>query len=156
MQPKKEKSLLGQCGKADRDDYYYSGLAIINNEEYGKQKVIESAIALCKNHAHELSFHDQTVWNCILTNTQVIHPRWCHAAYPGKSETKFFHEGIVHFAGSPKPWDLFGELYHPYAGIWYDTAKRSGLSFPKIRRYIQGNSWKRAFRIRKQYKAWIS
>jgi len=156
MQPEKEKSLLGQCGKADRDDYYYSGLAIINNEEYGNQRVIESSIELCKSHANELSFHDQTVWNCILKNPVTIHPRWCHEAYPGKSETKCFHDGIVHFVGSPKPWDLFGEFFHPYASIWYEAAKRAGLRLPKIRRYIQRHSWERAFRIKRQYQAWFS
>lgn len=155
MQPEKERILLGRCGKADGDSYYYSGLAIINNKEYRDQKITKSAIALCNKHAHELSFHDQTVWNCVLKNPQTIQPRWCHEAYPIKSETKFFHEGIVHFVGSPKPWDLFGEIFHPYARIWYEAARRAGLLFPKARRYGQRDSWKRAFRIRRQYAPWV-
>lgn len=155
MQPEKERILLGQCGKDDGADYYYSGLAIINNQEYREQRIIESSVALCKSHAHELSFHDQTVWNCILNNPETIQPRWCHEAYPVKSETKCFHEGIVHFVGSPKPWDLFGEFFHPYARIWYQAAKRAGLLFPKTRRYGQRESWKRAFRIRRQYDPWL-
>jgi lipopolysaccharide biosynthesis glycosyltransferase len=155
MQPEKERILLGQCGKADGDSYYYSGLAIINNQEYREQRIIESSIALSKSHAHELSFHDQTVWNCILNNPETIQPRWCHEAYPVKSETKCFHEGIVHFVGSPKPWDLFGEFFHPYAQIWYQAAKRAGLLFPKTRRYGQKDSWKRALRIRRQYAPWL-
>jgi lipopolysaccharide biosynthesis glycosyltransferase len=155
MQPEKEKNLLGQCGKTDGDDYYYSGLAIINNEEYRKQKIIESSIALCKSHAHQLSFHDQTVWNCILGTLQTINPRWCHEAYPGKSDLKHFYEGIVHFVGSPKPWDLFGEFFHPHACIWYKAAENAGLCFPKIRRYFKIESWRRAHRIRKQYYCWM-
>jgi hypothetical protein len=156
MQPEKEKSLLCQFGKEDGDDYYYSGLAIINNEEYRKQKIIKSSIELCKSHAHELSFHDQTVWNCILKNVVTIQPRWCHEAYPGKSEIKNFHKGIVHFVGSPKPWDLFGEYFHPYSPIWNEAAEKAGLSSPKIGRYFRWKSWKRAFRIRRQYQAWLT
>ena len=155
LQPEKEKKLLSQFGKGCDDWYYYSGLAVINNEEYRKQGIIESSISLCKRHAAELSFHDQTVWNCILKEPETIQPRWCHEAYPVKSEAKSFHEGIVHFVGSPKPWDLFSEFFHPYAGIWFEAARRAGLSFPTIRRYIQRNSWKRAFRIRRQYAPWL-
>jgi len=155
MRPEKEKELLGQFGKLDGDDYYYSGLAIINNEEYKKQNIIQSAIELCKSHAHELSFHDQTVWNCILNNPETIQPKWCHEAYPGKTKIKDFHEGIIHFVGSPKPWDLFGEFFHPYERVWYAVAKKAGLSYPKARRYFQRESWKRALRIRRQYAPWL-
>jgi lipopolysaccharide biosynthesis glycosyltransferase len=156
LQPQREKSLMGQFGKEDKDCYYYSGLAIINKEEYRKQNIIKNSIELCKISASELSFHDQTVWNCILKNVEVIPPRWCHEACPGKSEAKLFQEGIIHFVGSPKPWDLFGEFFHPYAKIWYEAARKAGLSFPKARRYFQLESWKRAFRIRRQYAPWLN
>jgi lipopolysaccharide biosynthesis glycosyltransferase len=156
MQPEKEKILLGQYGKADSDDYYYSGLAIIKNNEYRNQQIIEQSIELCRKHAHELTFHDQTVWNCVLSNLERIDSRWCHAAYPVTNELISLNGGIVHFVGSPKPWDLLGEIYHPYAGIWYEAARNAGLKLPKIRRYIQRHSWERALRIKRQYQGWLS
>jgi lipopolysaccharide biosynthesis glycosyltransferase len=154
-QPEKEQLLLSRFGKKGEDNYYFSGLAVINNNEYKKQGVIDKSFKLCKSYASELSFHDQTVWNCILQNQAVIDQRWCWKAYPAKPISTPFEGGIVHFVGSPKPWDLLGEFFHPYSKIWFETATEAGLSFPIARRYIQGSSWKRALRIKQQYRSWI-
>ena len=61
---------------------------------------------------------------------------------------------IIHFMGSPKPWDLGAEMLHPYADIWNEATAVAGLAFHKLRKYFQLYSWKRAWRIRRQYSVW--
>jgi hypothetical protein len=48
-------------------------------------------------------------------------------------------------------WDLGAEILHPYADIWNEATAVAGLAFPKFRKYFQAYSWKRAWRIRRQY-----
>jgi lipopolysaccharide biosynthesis glycosyltransferase len=153
-QPERERQLLNQSKKQDGDPYYFSGLALINNKEYKKQETIDKALTLCRNNSNNLVFHDQTVWNCVLKEVSVIHHRWCHDVYPSNSVKKECRDGIIHFVGSPKPWDLLGEFYHPCRKIWYEAACLAGLAMPKTRRYFQIKSWKRALRIKNQYKVW--
>jgi lipopolysaccharide biosynthesis glycosyltransferase len=155
LQPEPEKDLLRRYGKNDNDDYFFSGLAIINNALYKKNNICEKAIQFADQYSKKLSFHDQTIWNCVIERAENLESRWCHLAYPGDKKPYQFTGGIVHFVGSPKPWDLLGELKHPYSGIWVDAAKKAGLSFPRLRKYGDPENWRRAYRIRNQYKCWI-
>jgi lipopolysaccharide biosynthesis glycosyltransferase len=154
-QPDKEKRLLQGIQKTDNSDYFYSGLALINNSLYKQQEIITKALSICRDHPSELVYHDQTVWNCVLNAPATLHPRWCHAIYPGNPKKKEYQDGIMHFVGSPKPWDLLGEFFHPYGKIWYGAASAARLRLPKIRRYFQKESWERALRIQKQYHCWM-
>ncbi len=156
VQPDTEKNLLRMYGKNDGDDYFFSGLAVINNALYKKDHMAEKALRCARENPAALSFHDQTIWNCIVPKPVSLGSRWSHLAFPGDKAPFRFSGGIVHFMGSPKPWDLFGEIKHPYSGIWVDAAKNAGLSFPRLRKYADPENWRRAYRIRNQYKCWIS
>lgn len=155
-QPERERALLEECGKNKSSDYFFSGLALIDNEKYAAQKLVEKCNAFARKYKAKLDFHDQAIWNCTLPNIKMIDNRWCHLAFPGRAQVDTeFPSGLVHFVGSPKPWDLLGEFYHPYSKVWIEAARRSGLKFPRIRKYFQIYSCKRAWRIRKQYSVWF-
>lgn len=155
-QPERERILLEESGKHKSSDYFFSGLALINVKKYAEEKLVENCKNFTRKFQGKLDFHDQTIWNCAISKINKIDERWCHPAFPGCTEVpKEFKAGIVHFVGSPKPWDLLAELYHPYSKIWVDAARKAGLIFPRLRKYFQNYSWKRAWRIRKQYSVWF-
>ena len=156
LQPDRERGLLQSYGKGDEIDYFFSGLAVINVLRYKAEQILEKSLHLANTEGHQLSYHDQTIWNCVIENPAVLNNRWSHLAFPGDKKPFVFEGGIVHFMGSPKPWDLLGEFYHPYHDIWETAASSSGLEFPRIRKYLDPENWKRAYRIRNQYKTWLS
>jgi len=153
--PEREHRLLADYGKDGEQDYFFSGLAVIARDRYIQLEALQNCKVLVDQHAGRLDFHDQTIWNCAINNIEKIHSRWCHPAYPGNTATASFELGIVHFVGSPKPWDLLGELYHPHSQIWLKAASRAGLKVPAIRKYFHLESWRRAYRIRRQYRCWF-
>lgn len=153
-QPEREQTLMREHGKLPDDDYYFSGLAVLDLQKYNEHRLVQKSEEIARNSSSKLDFHDQTIWNCVAKEIESIDERWNFLAFP-KSEISIFPDkGLIHFMGSPKPWDLLGEIYHPYSQAWVDAAKKAGLLFPRIRKYCQLYSWQRAWRIRKQYSVW--
>lgn len=153
-QPLREKDLLAGHGKKMENPYFFSGLAVLRPELYNTENLNVRVAEIVKNNAAILDFHDQTIWNCALSprHVGILDRRWCHAAFPGHPKSgPFESNGILHFVGSPKPWDLFAEFFHPFAQEWSVAAKRTGAGFYKYTKYLDGNAWRRALRIRKQY-----
>jgi lipopolysaccharide biosynthesis glycosyltransferase len=60
-------------------------------------------------------------------------------------------EGIYHFVGSPKPWDIFGNLFHPYSRMWNEYRKSAGIGVLTLNPYIQPSAWGRLPRISGPY-----
>ena len=157
-QPAREQNLLSNCGRKLDEAYFFSGLAVIRPKNYKLDGIPAKVSDIISNHAPRLDFHDQTVWNCALSTSEVgiIDSRWCHAAFPGALIKKSCNSGgILHFVGSPKPWDLFAEFFHPFARDWISASKKTGIGNYNIKKYYDLNSWTRAARIRKQYSCWL-
>lgn len=153
-QPEKEFELLNMNGKSEKSDYFFSGLAVIDNQKYKKQNILEKCAILSEKFSSHLIFHDQTLWNTSNSIIEHISMKWSLLAFPGDKKQETMSSSIIHFMGSPKPWDLGAEILHPYADIWNEATAVAGLAFPKFRKYFQAYSWKRAWRIRRQYTVW--
>jgi lipopolysaccharide biosynthesis glycosyltransferase len=158
----KEKYLLEKYGKMGDDPYFNAGICVINTQEYIRQNIYPKAKELISNYSNYLTVYDQTILNCIINKPRIVESRWNFPAFPQTTKKERIEKresmtanGILHFVGSPKPWDILAEFYHPYSKIWIDTASKSGLKFPRFRKYCQIYSWKRAWRIRKQYGVWF-
>lgn len=150
-----ERQILSLCGKKPEDRYYGSGLSVIDVEAYRKHKKEEIAEEISEKYGYALKYHEQTVWNCIFSEQESmgIDSKWCQTPSVAKNAGQFqTAAGIIHFAGSPKPWDLFGEFAHPSFTLWIDAANKAGVDTRHWTKYFQYTAWKRAWRIRKQYK----
>jgi lipopolysaccharide biosynthesis glycosyltransferase len=150
-----EKEILFQNGRSPEDQYYGSGLSVINVEKYRNRQKKEMAEDVGKKYSHGLKYQEQTVWNCIFSQEESmsIEARWCQTPPIARSVSNFKKTpGIIHFAGSPKPWDLFGEFVHPSYSIWMEAADRAGIPGYRLAKYTRQKFWKRAWRIRNQYK----
>lgn len=148
-----EKSMLLKYGKKESDLYFGSGLAVIDTALYRTQKIAEKCLEVIRDDSPSLQHSDQSVWNAAISQVCDIGQSYIHTAPPGGNKGLRGRYGIVHFVGSPKPWDLFCEFLHPHASLWYREAAAAGISFVKARRYLNGNFWARARRISRQYRA---
>lgn len=154
----KERRALTAFNRSPQDLYYGSGLAIIDVGKYMAAGKISLCEAIAKDWAACLTLHEQTVWNCAFTSAEMmgLDNRWCQSPPLKKGEPcDPFVPGIVHFAGSPKPWDLFGEFYHHSYGVWAAAQRAAGRHSQVLTKYFNAWALKRAYRIRKQYAVWF-
>jgi len=150
-----ERTVLYLCGKKSTDQYYGSGLSVIDVDAYRKRGKEEMAEKIGEKYGYALKYQEQTVWNCIFSQEESvgIDEKWCQTPAVANGGGQFQPApGIVHFAGSPKPWDLFGEFVHPSFFHWIDAARRAGIDTRHWSKYFQRKAWKRAWRIKHQYK----
>jgi len=153
-----EREALYHYGRNEEDVYYGSGLAIIDVGSYKKTNKAEFSERIASKHSQNLCYHDQTIWNCVFSELEStgIHGKWCQTPPIKKnSPLMILMPGVVHFAGSPKPWDLLGEFFHPSYEIWKQAADAAGIRWHRFTKYLSISNIRRAKRIKTQYNQWI-
>jgi len=154
----KEKPALRAYGKNDKDLYFGSGLAVINVAAYLQAAKLQACKDVASRFGPSLIYHEQTIWNCVFHSNEIfrLDEMWCQSPPLKKSETcKPFLPGIVHYAGSPKPWDLLGEYFHHSYKIWRDAAISAGMKNQTVTKYFDVCTLQRAVRIKNQYRVWL-
>jgi len=149
-----EKKLLLKHGKNADDPYFGSGLAVIDTALYRKQRIAEKCLEIIEADSASLKHSDQSVWNAAVPHISDIGTSYIQTAPPGGNKRLRDGHGIIHFVGSPKPWDLFADFFHPHAQLWFSAARASGVKLPKARRYLDPHAWARARRVSRQYSVW--
>ena len=147
-----EREVLQKYGKGPLAMYYGAGLAVIDVNLYKTMNISEKCMQIIREDAKSLKSHDQTVWNCAIEEIKEIDHIDVWSAFKKDPENRGKKFGIAHFVGSPKPWDLAGEIIHDHHLLWKKEAQSAGLLLPDIQKYLKKQMWKRAWRIRKQYK----
>lgn len=154
----KERAALTASGRQPNDLYYGSGLAVIDVSKYLQKNKVSQCEESAKQWAPNLLLHEQTLWNCVFSPDEILdlEEKWCQS--PPLKKEEFFADptpGIIHFAGSPKPWDLFGEFFHHSYHHWAQAAKKAHRGSQVVTKYFNPKFLQRAYRIRKQYAAWF-
>ena len=111
-----DKDILLAHGHDASSKYFNSGVMLIDLDRWRKQKVFEKFIAFANLNSQSLVSHDQTILNYIFYKNNFIELNsdynialYTHSQSVLKNRKI---EGIFHFVGSPKPWDLFAEFMH--------------------------------------------
>jgi lipopolysaccharide biosynthesis glycosyltransferase len=150
----KERKALLLCGHKEEDQYFSSGFAIINVRAYIDNQIINKAEKIAAEIPELLSIQDQTLWNCSFSSNEIvpIPDEWCQVAPNSKNDIKpEYYPGIIHFTGTPKPWDLFAEFLHMSFKDWYLHAKKAKLGSQMILKYFKVSYIRKYLRTQKQY-----
>ena len=111
-----DKDMLLAYGHDASSKYFNSGVMLIDLDRWRKQDIFEKCIEFANANPDSLVSHDQTILNYIFYKNDFLEldSNYNIALYPfSKSVIKDCKiEGIFHFVGSPKPWDLFAEFVH--------------------------------------------
>lgn len=111
------------------DEYYNAGIILINSDQWRKNEITTAAKEFIKKHAPRLESHDQSVLNTRFRHTVSTLPsKYNIPCYPGKDISDLDKNGILHFVGSPKPWDLGGEIFHASAHLFKEEVRKTSLS----------------------------
>jgi len=121
--------------------YFNSGVVYFNLKKWRELDVNSKWKSLSEQYPNELLSIDQTLLNAICEGKfkqlpQVFNNPW----YPKLDMPEDALKSIIHFVGSPKPWDYFGRTIHSGFKTWksYNTPfwqkKYSKLSLEKMKR----------------------
>lgn len=138
--------LISQGAKED-DPVLNSGVILFDVEQWKAQHCFSRLMDFCNAHPASLLAADQTAFNvlfvkhCYHLALEFNVKLYAHGGKPVPDN------GIYHFVGSPKPWDLFGEFFHSYAYIWNEASGRIALRLTRRSAYTDFRNWRRLPRI---------
>ena len=112
--------LVGTLGiDADRP-YFNAGVLLFNVERYRNERYAQRWEELCRTHSEDFAVVDQTLFNAIAGGAIGLLPAHCNRPWtPGVELSPAQRSGaILHFIGSPKPWDFLGSRLHSAYSMW--------------------------------------
>jgi lipopolysaccharide biosynthesis glycosyltransferase len=136
-----------QHGAVADDPCFNSGVILFNVEQWKAQNCLSRVLEFGNAYPDCLLAADQTVLN-------ILFAKDCCRLSPEFNVKLSTHvrdpipeKGIYHFVGSPKPWDILGEFFHPYHDIWDEAIQCIALRFVQRSAYTDHRSWIRFTRI---------
>lgn len=121
-----ERNFLIQTLKlSPESDYFNAGVLLLNLEQWRLDDVQSKWKAIADQYPQELLAVDQTILNAVCKGQfahlpAIYNNAWC----PGDRSPAEAHQSILHFVGSPKPWDLFGKVLHQGFPLWHSYSPR--------------------------------
>ncbi|MBC7915817.1 MAG: glycosyltransferase family 8 protein [Pyrinomonadaceae bacterium] len=121
---------------------FNSGVVLFNLTEWRLNKLKDRCLEIAKRFPNDLLSADQTLLNAVFAGNFSKLPACYNCAWFAKdAEPELPGKAIIHFIGSPKPWDLFGFLIHKGFSTWKSYSnwlweeKYIGASFlPNLKR----------------------
>ena len=94
--------LQKDLGIENPQDYFNSGVLLIDLQKWRAQAIGQKAVAFARQHYHAMHAQDQDVLNAVLKgNWEHLPGKWNQSQYlPNLNE----NEGIIHLIGKCKPW----------------------------------------------------
>lgn len=138
-----------EIGISPYTTYFNSGVLYLNLKEWRNKKIKELCLSIAQQYKQWLPSHDQSILNIICQGKFLLLPPsfnclWeAHCPKPQKASKM-----VLHFAGSPKPWDIGGRFFHRGYDEWKRASNSIWLDF------FKHFSWKdlgRAWKIRRSY-----
>lgn len=152
---REKNALLGETGEeelatlglASWDDYFNSGVMLIDLVRWREEKVSERAFAFCVHSWHKTRLHDQDAYNAVVNGDWLpVDPRWNPRALnlihvQGGTDVVMSNreiyesqmEFLIHYSGGDKPWSFRSR--HP-ARKWYrkylKTTEFSDYKYPDV------------------------
>lgn len=146
-----ERTVMQKYGMRDEDLFFNAAFVAVNSAKYRAMNGYKRALEFIEKHPEQ---SDQGAMNYLFMNdfdqvdAKFNTPYWPHNREPDLKPKDI----ICHFIGSPKPWDLFGDLLHPSFPIFKQWISRTAYASSFRWRYSSLSAWKRFFRI--SYKYW--
>ena len=107
------KFLINIAKIPENKNYFNSGVLVFNIPAWHEEKLSEKWRSFPTSYYDEFRSADQTILNVLIKGNFHPLPKTFNNAWnPDKPEPEKLTQSIVHFVGSPKPWDLFGKFIH--------------------------------------------
>jgi lipopolysaccharide biosynthesis glycosyltransferase len=143
------KFYIEKIGFSPDIEYFNSGILLLNLREWRLQQVKEKCLQIGRKYLKELPSHDQSILNILCAGNFAKLPVTYNCAwFPDRPRPVAAEKMILHFVGSPKPWDLFGFFIHKGYKTWKKYLNDTwSSSFSRI----TSDDLSRAWNIRRSY-----
>ena len=140
--------------KLNHRKYYNAGVLLLNLKKWRETNLPERLIQFANQYGSELRCADQTVINGVLEETDIGPlPEIFNVRLENHLPRKTYQdmEGILHFYGRPKPWDLFASMIHPHYKIFHKVLEKTSYKgYPGLGD-IDGQRFRKFLRTYKSY-----
>jgi lipopolysaccharide biosynthesis glycosyltransferase len=151
-----ESAFLLGLGLSTDAPYFNAGVLLLNAAAWRNEQLTQKCLEFCGRHARQLVNADQQVLNSVFHQRVLsLDKRFNVPLYPTTARWSSGRAGnqIIHFVGSPKPWDLFGPHCHGNHPLFETQLKRTALG-DRIR--FRPQTFYRAFKLVRSYHQCLS
>ena len=127
---------------------FNSGVLLMNLKVWRQNDIKNQCLAFGRSYPNKLKSADQTILNGLFAGNFAFLPNEFNLPWYAHSDRPRSKKAILHFVGSPKPWDLFGKYFHNGFLVWksyLDTAWKKAYYNHNY------NDFLRVWHIRKSY-----
>jgi lipopolysaccharide biosynthesis glycosyltransferase len=146
-----ERKFFLELGNGKDDPAFNSGVMLVDSKKWKAQQCFPRLMEFCRKYPDALLAADQTALNALFSRSCFRLDPLFNVRLSTIVRDDLPAEGIYHFVGSPKPWDIFGNLFHPYSRMWNEYRKSAGIGVLTLNPYIQPSAWGRLPRISGPY-----
>ncbi len=117
---------INKIGLSPSLESFNSGVLLLNLNEWRLQQIKDKCFEFAEKFSNDLMTADQTILNALFAGNFAKLPIRFNAAWPAdKNMPEVAGKAVLHFTGSPKPWDLFGHLIHKGYAVWKSYSNES-------------------------------
>lgn len=140
--------LCNEIGLSSEVDVFNAGIILFNLKYWRENDIKNKCLAFGEKYSKKLMSADQTILNGLFAGNFAFLPDEFNIPWYANIARPEGKIGILHFVGSPKPWDLFGRYFHKGFSVW-----ESYLDFEWKKVYSKHNysDFIRAWHIRRSY-----
>lgn len=110
-------------------EYFNAGVLLLNLREWRVKNIKEECLKIGRLHALELPSVDQSILNILCSGHFAKLPKSFNCEWPPISQRpETSTKMILHFVGSPKPWDPFAFLIHSGYQTWLKYDRKNWIS----------------------------
>jgi lipopolysaccharide biosynthesis glycosyltransferase len=91
---------------------FNSGILLINLKLWREKDIKSQCLAFGSRYPDKLRASDQTILNALFAGNFAYLPGRYNTAWYANINRPINKKAILHFVGSPKPWDIFGRYFH--------------------------------------------
>ena len=142
-----EWNFFFELGNGKDDPAFNSGVMLVDSKQWKAQRCFPRIMEFCGKYPNALLSADQTALNALFAKSCFRLDPLFNVRLSTIVRDDLPAEGVYHFMGSPKPWDIFGNLFHPYSRIWNKYRKSAGIDVLTLNPYVAPHAWWRLPRI---------
>lgn len=97
---------------------FNSGIVFLNLKMWREKDIRNRCLNFAAKYPNELVSHDQTILNSLFAGNFAYLPSEFNVPWYAHSKKPLAKLPILHFVGSPKPWDIQGKYFHEGYSVW--------------------------------------
>jgi lipopolysaccharide biosynthesis glycosyltransferase len=125
-----DKKFFKKKGRDLSDDYFNSGVLLMNIKEWEKQNLVDKCLETAAVHGGKLPSADQTVLNIVFGDEfEPLPTKYNLPVNPDRENVEpcRVEDKVIHLIGYPKPWSLLGEYFNQQAHLYLKVLKKTEI-----------------------------